>query len=108
MIGKMDRKVTVQFRSLGTGVYGEPLESFGAPCVTWAEVRYKNTGAGEAFADSQEFATERAVFILRYQSELQSLQAHDQIAYDGKTWDIENVTEIGRNYTIRVLAKVVK
>ena len=108
MIGKMDRKVTIQFRQLGTGVYGERPVSFGAPVVAWAEVKHRNTGAREGVDGALETSSERVIFLVRYCADLASLSTQDRIVHDGEKYDIENITEVGRNYVLRILCNVVR
>lgn len=108
MIGKMDNKVTIQFRQLGTGVYGERPVSFGASVVAWAEVKYSTTGARESVDGRLETSSQRVIFLVRYCADLSSLSTFDRVVYDGENYDIENIIEVGRNYVLRLVCNVVR
>ena len=43
-IGKLDRKITVQFRSIAQNTYGEALQAFTSSASVWAMLESKPRG----------------------------------------------------------------
>ena len=111
-LGKLDRKITVQFRNVNVApnAYGERLRSFtpsGSPDFeTWALVEYLS--GGEKIADGRETSNQRVAFTVRWCTDLADVTPQDRVQYDSKTFDIESIQEQGRNTSLRLLCNLVR
>lgn len=107
-VGTLDRKITIQFRTLTQNDYGEAVSSFSTSFEAWAKLDTKATGAREDEVDGLEKAIQRVVFLIRYSTDVASITSGDRVSYSGKLYDIENVVELGRNTSLRLLCKLVE
>lgn len=89
--GKLDRRITIRRKTITWSGSGEPIETWADLATVWAQQR-PNRG-GERFATRQLVGTAVMTFHIRYRA---GLTVQDRIVYDGKTWDIADIREIGR------------
>jgi SPP1 family predicted phage head-tail adaptor len=101
-IGAMDRRVVIQKRTLLQSASGEYTEVFTDAATVWAEV--KELRGGEFFAARQENAEITTRFYIRWRADVTVL---DRIVYDGKFYDIAQVSEMGRRSGLDILATAV-
>ena len=95
--GTLDRRVTIQTRSISTDAYGSPIEAWADTATVWAGVDYPKTGSLEQFYDAVNIATTSVTFTIRYRAVSLS---ENRVKYNGEEYDIERVGEIGRrNFT---------
>jgi SPP1 family predicted phage head-tail adaptor len=107
-IGRHDRKITIRFRTLINNVYGEAVPSYSSTFAVWARLEPKTTGVSEGVNDGIETNVQRAVFLIRYSTDVADVTGGDQVQYNGKIYDIENVQEQGRNTSLRLFCKLVE
>jgi len=107
-IGGLDRKIQIQFRSVTQNNYGEATPAFNTSFSAWARIDTKATGANENKDDGLEKSVQRVVFLIRYSTDVASITSGDRVYYDSKIYDIENVIELGRNTSLRLLCKLVQ
>lgn len=107
-IGSMDRKITIQFRTLARDSYGGVVEQFTTSFLAWARIDNKATGVREFIADGLEKSVTRVVFLIRYSTDVADITSGDRILYDSQYYDIENVQEVGRNTSLRLFCKLVE
>ena len=107
-IGGHDRKISIQFRSIARGTYGEVVDSFTTSFAAWARLDVKATGAREYIEDGREKASTRVVFLIRYSTDVSDITAGDRVLYNSQYYDIENVQEVGRNTSLRLFCKLVE
>lgn len=89
--GSLDRQITIQQASVTLDSYGQPSESWS----TFATVNAwkREPSARERFTSNQRVAQETVTFRTRY---LDGVTPKMRISYDGRTYDILGVTELGR------------
>lgn len=97
--GALTRKITIQSPT-------ETRNSIGEAVTTWstfATVRAQRLDktAREIFASDREQAERTTVYRLRYRSDL---SAKMRVVEDGKTYDIEGITELGHKDGLEILA----
>jgi len=100
-IGDMDRRIVIRNYTEAQDGYGDVKLTFGTLATVWAKVEYsalKEAGIGE-----KETAVYRVDFTIRYRSDLDEAM---QISYDSKTFDIENISEVGRKEYQVIRAKL--
>ena len=97
--GRLDRRVTIQTRTLTRNSYGEQVETWADDDTVWGE-RFDLRGR-EFFAARQVSADVTTRFRLRYRTGLTVLH---RLVCDGVTYDIHQVSEIGRRQGLEILA----
>ncbi|OMQ44931.1 phage head closure protein [Ensifer sp. 1H6] len=90
--GKMDRRVKIlRLQEIGRNELNEALMDWVAVATVWAQAR-PNRG-DERFEAQQLTGSATMTFHIRYRREL---TIEDRISYDGRTWDIRDIRELGR------------
>jgi len=107
-IGGQDRKIAIQFRTVTQDAYGQGIDSFNTQFQAWARIDTRATGASEDIEDGIEKAVQRVVFLIRYSTDVASITSGDRVVYNSKVYDIENVVELGRNTSLRLVCKLVQ
>jgi SPP1 family predicted phage head-tail adaptor len=98
--GKLDRRITLQTLTISRDGYGATIETWTDLDTVWAEVvPLKGT---EYFAAAQIVVEEQLKFRIRYRSDLTEKV---RITYNGQTYDVQNITEIGRRQGLELLGK---
>lgn len=98
--GILDRVIKLQDRASGINALGEPSGAWNDTATVWAN--YSPVRGTESFMGNQKYASAEAKFIIRYRT---GVTARTRIIYDGKTWDILGVEEIGRQEGLAIVAK---
>ncbi len=85
-LGKMDRQIVVERRTVVLDDYGGEVETWAEICRPWAQIAY-GTGSERRVA-AQESAVQSASFRIRANPITAGIGAVDRIAFDGGYWDI--------------------
>lgn len=118
--GKLDRKVTIQRKSLTNSDSGEPVE-------TWANLAVRRSAsmwpfrATEGFAEPETTSYEQIEFRVRYSSDVASLSPQDRVIYPALTdeqaaddnyeiparsiHDVLGVLEINRREGLKIITR---
>lgn len=104
MPGRMDRKITLQVHTESRSSSGAFIKAWADLAEVWAEVI--EVSGRERFAADREIGTRAARFMIWYRPGL-SVKAH-RINYDGATWDIVGIKELGFREGIELTAEVIK
>jgi SPP1 family predicted phage head-tail adaptor len=99
IIGKSDRRIIVQRATVTTNGYGEPVSSWATLITIWAEL-LKQTGLAERIQSDQDSATKMLSFKVRRSTDSRGVTTDDRITYDGLTYDIHGIEEVGRTELI--------
>jgi len=101
--GRLDRRVRIERDGPPThdGYQNVP----GAP-VTVATVaaRYQPGAGSERFANSETAATAPAIFEIRWSERARDVSPLDRVEFEGRTYEITRVEEVGRRMGIRIFA----
>jgi SPP1 family predicted phage head-tail adaptor len=97
--GRLDRRVTIQSRTLTRNDYGEQIETWADDDTVWGE-RFDLRGR-EFFTARQVSADVTTRFRLRYRTGLTVLH---RLVCEDVTYDIHQVSEIGRRQGLEILA----
>ena len=89
--GRLDRRLTLQRRTLTENDYGEAVETWTDLATVWAE-KIPVRGA-ERYAAMQTVAEVDTRFKIRYRTDVSHL---DRVVCAGTTYDVKGVLEIGR------------
>jgi SPP1 family predicted phage head-tail adaptor len=98
--GRLDRRLTLQRRTLIENDYGEAVETWTTLATVWAE-KIPVRGS-ERYASMQTVAEVEERFKIRYRKGLTPL---DRVVCEGITYDVLGVLEIGRREGWEILAK---
>jgi SPP1 family predicted phage head-tail adaptor len=98
--GPLDRFITIQNRTITRNAQGADLEAWGTFAQVWAS---KKDYRGEEFFSAQkENAQIETMWRIRY---LTGLKSEMRISYDGKLYDILQISELGRREGFELLTK---
>jgi SPP1 family predicted phage head-tail adaptor len=100
--GKMDRRITIQRVTLTYDALNNPVETWAALATVWASkldyIGSENVAAREVGAQMT------TAFRIRWSNKVSDVNPKDRLSYDSKTWNIENVKEIGRKEGLEISA----
>lgn len=100
--GKLDRRITLQRYGITYNADNEPIEGFADLATVWASVQYASDG--EKIRAAEVGATISIRFQIRYSSTVAGINPKDRVIYDGKTFDISGVKELGRREGLEISA----
>lgn len=100
--GRLDRRIVLKTRKTGTNSFGEPVDEWTTVATVWAHV--VPVSDGERWRAGETLASRLNRFTVRYSATAAGLDPRDQIEYDGRTWDIQGVKEIGRREMFEITA----
>ena len=89
--GTMDRRITIQQKTILVNNLGEPVETLVDVATVWANKR--NLTARERFTAQQTLAEVDTAFKIRYRTDV---TPHAVVICEGVTYDVQAVLEIGR------------
>jgi SPP1 family predicted phage head-tail adaptor len=99
--GRKDRVIELYHRGSGVDVNGSPANTFTKYLTTFAEVIWLS--GTEVLKLAQPVAEISARFIIHYNSGV--LQS-DKIVFQGKSWNIRAIKELGRSRELEIFAEV--
>ena len=89
-------------RQSGADGFGEPVDEWSTLGVVWASVI--PVSDGERWRAAETLASKLCRFTIRWTEFMSTLDPRDRIDYDGRTWDIQGVKELGRREFIEITA----
>jgi len=99
--GEMDRLIDIRQNTPTTNSFGEEIAAFKTLALVWAKVQ--PTQEVEKFLINQEVAFEIMDFTIRYSDTFRDYKLI--IVWDGKTFDIVSIKEIGRREGLKITGK---
>ncbi len=100
--GKMDRKIVLQRFTETFDSYNESVKTWATLATRWAS--YEPISDGERLRSSETAATLSARFVIRYSSAVATLNPKDRLTFDGTTYEILHVKELGRREGLEITA----
>lgn len=106
--GKLDREITLEFKTSGQSGSGEPTEDWVTipPVNVWADVRPLSGREFYAAAAAQMVADEVLVFTIRFRSDVRPGVA--RVQYQGRTYNLRRVAELGRQEGLELFGETVE
>ena len=95
----MDRRITILTLSAGTDAWNQSSSVYNSLATVWAEVR--DSGSREREEADQRVTLSSKLFTIRHRSDVTTLH---RIQYDGDTYEITGIAEIGRKEGLRITA----
>lgn len=103
--GKMDRKIRLLRFGVGspaTNEFNEPVGAWGELAAVWAE--YTPVSDGERWRAGEVMAQITARFRIYWSSAVSDLNPKDRLEFDGDTFEIHGVKEVGRRKYLEITA----
>jgi len=100
--GRLDRRIVIQRAISSADAFNQPVETFSTLATVWAEAIPVNDG--ERMKAGQTLADKMIRFTIRYSSTVDNVDPRDRIVFDGRTYDIAGVKEIGRREGLEITA----
>lgn len=113
--GRLDRRITIQRKTVTQSLSGEPVETWANLVDRWASI--VPARGDERFAAPQIEASEQVEFVLRWSQLVADLTPLDRIVYPAvedaspappishaNLYDIQAVHELGRREGLRLIA----
>lgn len=101
--GELDRRITIQAKTINKDAVGGPVETWATHATRWAKVEDLNGRALYAAQAAGSVVTK--VVTIRYLSTLTSAQR--LLLDDGRIANIQHIEKIGRNVGQRIYCEVV-
>ena len=98
--GQLDRRVTIEQRSVARDAAGGETVTWSTRAEVWGS-RRDITGRDRIRAD-QKVVEASASFLIRWRSDIAST---DRLVCDGVTYDIQHMAEMGMREGLEILAK---
>lgn len=103
-IGRLDRRIDLQVRTLSTNEFNEQIETWATEAILWAEVR--DLSATERIQAGRQVAVHAAAFKIRYRSTV--TPATHRIVYFGQVYNIKGLKSLGRMEGLELYAEAVE
>lgn len=105
IIGKLDRRITIDRATYATNGYGERVATWTTLATVWAELM-KSSGIGESVGNnSQDIARQTLYFKVRSSTTTRGIKADDRVTYATRTYDIKGIEELGRNAELVIVCE---
>ena len=99
---RLDRKITLQRFTWSQDEYGAPVQVWADLASVWASKL--DVSDGERVAAAEVSATITTRFRIRHDSAWADLNPKDRVQFEGRTYDIWGVKEIGRREELEITA----
>src|SRR5574343_1217799 len=101
-VGKLDRRITLQTRTVAANEYNDPIETWTDLATVWAMVEYPKTHSEEVYMDNVNIAVTATEFTIRYRDDYGFVE---RISYNDELYDIERIYDLDRRRYQKILAK---
>lgn len=102
-IGRMDRRITIDREAETVRPSGDVSKVWTPLAVAWAEVIQQT--ASEFFTGYGEAETGSVVFRVRYRP---GITTADRVTYDGQSYGLKEIKEIGRFEALELRGEVIR
>ncbi len=99
---KLDRRITLERATVTQDDTGQEIQSWSLLATISAS--WRRASARETLAAAEVSAAITDVFECRYDSGWSDLSPLDRLTYDGRTYNIVEVAQIGRREGLRIAA----
>ena len=100
--GKLDRRITLQRASTTKNGFNEDVEAWGDIATVWASAT--PVSDAERVRAQQVGAVISMRFQIRFSTAVADLSPTDRLTYNGKTYNITAVKELGRRQGLEITA----
>lgn len=93
--GQLDRRITIEREEqVGTTDFNEPIMDWAELATVWASRH--DVSAREAFRAQEVGAELTTRFVIRYSQQVADVNPKDRVVFDGRTYNITAVRDVGR------------
>lgn len=100
--GSLDRRIVIERATLIRDAMNEQVETWTPLATVWASATPVRDG--ERFADGEVRSLITMRFQVRWSNAVANLDERDRLRFDGRTYDIHGVKEIGRRVGLEISA----
>ncbi|WP_418885044.1 phage head closure protein [Aurantimonas endophytica] len=100
--GRMDRRITLERFTETRDAFNEPVQTWAPLATVWASK--EDIRDGERWSAQEVGAEVTTRFRVRWSSVVADLNPKDRVQFDGRTYDIVAVKEIGRREGLEITA----
>ena len=104
--GSLDRRITFQKNTPAQSSSGFPVESWADQFTVWAGLTWQRNRSAERFRDPQIAGESAVVFRVRWSADTRAITSEWRVRYDGRTYDIIDLRELGRREGLEIEATV--
>jgi SPP1 family predicted phage head-tail adaptor len=101
--GKLDRRLTIQQKTITRGSMGEVVETWATVAIVWA--RLLSSKGREFYSGGVQLGVEDAGFQIRYSAAVGAMDQTWRVVYEGQPYNVFSVSEVGRREYLTILAK---
>ena len=102
LAGALDRRIVLQRSTVVKDSFGQPIETFATWFTVWAS--YQPVSDGEKLRANETYSNLTARFQIRWSSAVATLNTKDRVTFDGRTFDIVGIKELGRHERLEITA----
>lgn len=100
--GRLDRRIVLLRSFTAVDSFNSPIETWSPLVAVWASAT--PVSDGERMQAGQTLANKTYRFVIRYSTNTANLDPRDRLTFDGRTYDIQGVKEIGRRKYLEITA----
>jgi SPP1 family predicted phage head-tail adaptor len=100
--GKLDRRIVIERAALTANAFGEGVPTWAPLAEVWAHKQDVSDKERQQSAEVSAEITTR--FRIRWSPDVATLNPKDRIVFDGRTFEIWGVKEIGRREGLEISA----
>jgi SPP1 family predicted phage head-tail adaptor len=100
--GRLDRRITILRATTAANDFNELVQTWTDIATVWAEA--KPVMDGEKIRAGETLALKSYRFTIRYSSDVADIDPRDRLTFDGRTYDVQNVKEVGRREGLEITA----
>lgn len=97
----MDRRITIQQRTLVENFYGEKTEQWTNLASTWAKADFPVSSSDEKISDGVQTGHLKVIFTIRFRTGITEL---NRIVFNSQNYDIQFVQNTARNNYLVITA----
>lgn len=100
--GRLDRRISILRATTAADAYNEPIATWATLATVWAKAApvmdAERQRAGETLA------AKAYRFTVRFSYDVYDVDPRDRVTFDGRTYDIAGVKELGRREYLEITA----
>lgn len=101
--GKLDRRLTLQQKSVSQSALGDLVETWSTVATVWA--RKLSSKGREFYSGGVPLGVDDAGFQIRYSVAASGIDQTWRVQFEGHSYDVYSVDEVGRKGYLTVMAK---
>lgn len=100
--GRLDRRIVIQQATTAADSFNEPVQTWATLATVWAIA--EPVSDGERQRAGETLASKSYRFTIRWSYDVFEIDPRNRVVFDGRTYDIQGVKEIGRREFIEITA----